>query len=158
MTDPNTTDGSQEDLHQEPKTFDAEYVAKLRSEAAEYRTKAKANADAADELARIKESQKTEAEKAAERLAELEAENLTTKAELIRLRVASKHGISAEDAELFLTGTDEDSLIKQAERLAAMEPAKKPRGSYVPNEGKNPNSPGDGNELRDVARNLFNRS
>lgn len=157
MTDTNTTDESQEDLNQETKTFNAEYVSKLRSEAAEYRTKAKANADAADELARIKESQKTEAEKAAERLAELETENLKTKAELIRLRVASKHGISAEDAELFLTGTDEDSLTKQAERLAAMEPAKKPRGSYVPSEGKNP-TPGDGNELRDVARNLFNRS
>ncbi|WP_037183822.1 hypothetical protein [Rhodococcoides fascians] len=39
-------------------------------------------------------------------------------AESLRYRIASKHGISDEDAELFLTATDEDTLTKQAERLA----------------------------------------
>ena len=37
----------------EVKTFDAEYVDKLRKEAAKYRTEAKDNADAADKLAKI---------------------------------------------------------------------------------------------------------
>lgn len=39
-------------------------------------------------------------------------------AEALRLRVAVKHNISEEDAELFLTGTDEETLTKQAQRLA----------------------------------------
>lgn len=35
----------------------------------------------------------------------------------MRWRVAATHGVSAEDAELFLTATDEATLVKQAERL-----------------------------------------
>lgn len=53
----------------EPKTFDADYVATLRAEAAKHRTAAKANADAAAELAAIKEANKTEAQKLADELA-----------------------------------------------------------------------------------------
>ena len=56
----------------EAKTFDADYVEKLRKEAARYRTEAKANADAAKKLADIEEAQKTAEQKAAERLAEAE--------------------------------------------------------------------------------------
>jgi hypothetical protein len=40
-------------------------------------------------------------------------------ADALRLRVAAKHGISDEDADLFLTGSDEDTLTRQAERLTA---------------------------------------
>ena len=39
--------------------------------------------------------------------------------ELIR-EIAAKHGISDEDAETFLTGSDEESLTKQAQRLASL--------------------------------------
>jgi hypothetical protein len=38
-------------------------------------------------------------------------------AEALRYRVAAKNSISDEDAELFLTGTDEETLNKQAARL-----------------------------------------
>lgn len=35
----------------------------------------------------------------------------------MRWRVAVRHGVTAEDAELFLTAADEETLTKQAERL-----------------------------------------
>jgi hypothetical protein len=75
MSDTDTTEVVQPDAAatDEPKTFDADYVSKLRAESAKYRTEAKANADAAKRLAEIEESAKTAEQKAAERLAELEA-------------------------------------------------------------------------------------
>lgn len=112
----------------EPKSFDADYVAQLRKEAAKYRTEAKANADAAKRLAEIEESQKSEAQKAADKAAALEVERDKALVEGLRFRVAAKFGISDEDAELFLTGTDEETLRKQAERLSARdEDAGRPR-------------------------------
>lgn len=137
----------------QPKVFDAEYVDKLRKEAAKYRTEAKSNADAAKRLAEIEESQKSEAEKQAERLKALESEAASARAEALRLRIATKHGISDEDADLFLTGSDAETLEKQAERLAAREADRKKNGNRVPHEGKTPTaSPND--EL-ETARALF---
>lgn len=43
-------------------------------------------------------------------------------AEALRLRVAAKHGISDEDADLFLTGSDTETLEKQAARLVERTP------------------------------------
>lgn len=40
-------------------------------------------------------------------------------AEALRLRVAAKHGISDEDADLFLTGSDQETVEKQAAALVA---------------------------------------
>lgn len=103
----------------EGKTFDADYVDKLRKEAAKYRTEAKANADAAKRLAEIEDANKSEVEKATQRIAVAEAARDAAHAEMIRFRVAAKYGISDDDADLFLTATDEESLTRQAERLAA---------------------------------------
>lgn len=155
-----------EGTEQEPKMFDAEYVEKLRKEAADYRTKAKANAEAAEELAKLKEADKTEAQKAADRIAALEAENAKAQSALLRMRIAAKYGISTDpgedgspsDADLFLTGMDEESLTIQAERLAKKRESvtPPPRAAVVPNEGKNP-TPGT-DALREASRQLFNRS
>lgn len=43
-------------------------------------------------------------------------------ADALRFRVAAQHGISEEDAELFLTGTDLDTLTRQAARLKERTP------------------------------------
>ena len=43
-------------------------------------------------------------------------------AEALRFRVAAKHGISDEDADLFLTGKDAETLEKQAARLMERTP------------------------------------
>lgn len=70
---------------------------------------------------------------AAERAAKAEAEAL-------RWRIAAKHGISDEDAELFLTGSDEETLSKQAERFTQLA-SKPPKGNHVPGIGNQPNTP-----------------
>lgn len=99
-----------------------------KAKAREQEKRAKDNAAAAKRLAELEDAQKTEAERAAERIASLEAETTAARAEALRFKVASKHGISDEDADLFLTGTDEETLTKQAQRLAARdEDAGKPR-------------------------------
>lgn len=74
----------------------------------------------AAELDAIKDAQKSEAERAADALAEARAEAESARAELLRYRVAAEHGITdAKDIELFLTGTDEERLQEQAKTLAA---------------------------------------
>lgn len=84
----------------------------------------------------LEESQKSEAEKAAERLAkaEREVEQIPAKvAHELRAHLVELHKISDEDAELFLTANDPTTLRKQVARLVAQAPAK-PVG-YVPTMG-----------------------
>lgn len=86
----------------------------------------------------IEAANKTEAQKLADAKAAAEAERDQAKAEALRLRIATKHGISDEDADLFLTGTDEETLTRQAKRLAARnEEAGRPRAPKPdPNQGR----------------------
>lgn len=113
---------------------------------------AKANATAAKELAEIRESQKSDAQKVADRLAAAETAASEARAESLRLRVAAKHGISDDDADLFLTGADEATLTRQAERLAGRTAETKSK-HRVPSEGRTP-SPDTSSE-REVVRGLF---
>jgi hypothetical protein len=128
---------------QQAKTFDADYVDKLRKEAAKYRNEAKTNADAAKRLAEIEDAQKSESEKAAERIRTLEAEVQNTRREALRFKIAAQFSIDDEDAELFLTGSDEETLTKQAERLQKRnEDAGKPRSPRPdPTQGKQQATP-----------------
>lgn len=89
-----------------------------------------------------------------ERLAELEKEIEATKREAMRRRVQAAHGISDEDADLFLTGADEESLTAQAKRLADREAERKSNGNHVPREGETPKSKGNDDE-REFVRKLF---
>ena len=57
----------------------------------------------------------------------------------LRWKIAARNGISDEDAELFLTGADEETLTAQAERLKALAP--KPMGNHIPSLGNRPQSP-----------------
>lgn len=72
----------------------------------------------ASKLDEIEQANLTELEKANGRVTAAESERDTAKAEALRLRTAVTHGISLEDADLFLTGTDEETLTAQAKRLA----------------------------------------
>ena len=104
----------------------------------------KANKEAETLRLRLKEFEdrdKSEAEKQAERLQALEAEANSARAEALRLRIATKFGIGDEDADLFLTGTDEATLTKQAERLAQRVVDRKKTGNHVPREGDTPAAP-----------------
>ena len=111
----------------EPKTFDADYVKKLRDEAAKYRTEAKANAEAARKLAEIEEANQTEAEKQAKRLAEAEARAKQLEVKANRAEVASAVGVPAD----ILAGPEDstpDAIKAFAEKVIAFtEQAGKPR-------------------------------
>jgi hypothetical protein len=74
------------------------------------------------QLDEIKKSQMSDLEKAQTTAQEAQKAAEKAQAEALRWRIAAKHGISDEDAETFLTGTDEATLTRQAERLAALKP------------------------------------
>lgn len=95
-------------------------------------------------LDEIEQANKTEAERLAEEAANARTEAEQARAELLRYRVAAEHGITdSEDIALFLTGTDEDTLKRQAERLAArQEAAGQPRAPRPdPNQGRQTRGP-----------------
>lgn len=108
-------------------------------EARKWEERAKENAEARKRLDEIEAANKSALEKAAEARQKAEQERDAARAEALRFKVASKHGISDEDAELFLTGSDEDTLTRQAERLAAATAdASKPRAPKPDaNQGRN---------------------
>lgn len=78
------------------------------------------------QLDEIKKSQMSDLEKAQAAAQELQREAETARSEALRWRIAAKHGISDEDAETFLTGSDEATLTRQAERLASLQTATSP--------------------------------
>lgn len=104
-----------------------------------------------DEL-KAKAGEKATAE---ERLAELEKRYEEAETRATRASIASEYGISAEDRDLFLTGSDEETLTAQAKRLADRESERKKRNNHVPNEGSNPSPPSD--DRRDFVRRLTGR-
>lgn len=72
----------------------------------------------ADMLDQIEQANLSELDKANGRITSAESERDTARAEALRLRIAVTHNISLEDADLFLTGTDEETLTAQAKRLS----------------------------------------
>ena len=90
-----------------------EALSKANAEAKDNRLKAK-------ELDEFKQAQMSELEKAQAIAQESQTAAQKAQAEALRWRIAAKHGISDEDAETFLTGSDEETLKRQAERLAAL--------------------------------------
>lgn len=131
---------SQDDLN---KVID-ERLKRERAKYTDYKD-VKAKATRLDE---IEQANQTEAEKTAKRIADLEAELNNTRRDSMRLSIAATHGITdADDIELFLTGTDDETLTKQAKRLAERTADRKKTGNHVSREGANPTaSEGDGLE------------
>ena len=82
-----------------------------------------ANKSLQAQLDEIKKSQMSDLEKAQALAQEQQKAAEQARAEALRWRIAAKHGISDEDAETFLTGADEDTLTRQAQRLAALNTA-----------------------------------
>lgn len=96
---------------------------------------------------------KSGARTAEERITELERRYEEANREALRRRVQAAHGISDEDADLFLTGTDEESLTAQAKRLAERESQRKQQNNVSPREGTNP-APGQ-DQMREFVHNVF---
>lgn len=144
---------------EEAKTFDAEYVGKLRAEAAKYRTEAKANSDAAARLAEIEEANKTEMQKAIERAEAAEKSLAETAAANDRLAVIATHGIPEEFHDL-VQGADKDALEASAKKIASLiatsaEPSKKSR-VVIPGEGSSAPLPLNGDGLEQAIRETLN--
>lgn len=81
-----------------------------------------------------------------DRIAELESNGSKIEQRALRAEIAGEFGISTKkgpkgepsDAELFLTGTDQESLTAQAQRLVQRESDRKKQGNVAPKEGDNP--------------------
>lgn len=73
-------------------------------------------------LDKIEAANMSDLERAQKEAAEAKEEAAKARTDALRFRVASQHGISEEDAELFLTGTDADTLTRQATRLKERTP------------------------------------
>jgi hypothetical protein len=56
--------------------------------------------------------------------------------EALKVHLIAIHEIAREDAELFLTATDPETLLKQADRLVGQSGKRK---NIVPREGRTPN-------------------
>ncbi|PYY32361.1 hypothetical protein [Curtobacterium sp. MCBD17_030] len=93
-----------------------------------------------------------------QKLADLEGKYSAAEARAIRSDIAAKHGISAEDRDLFLTGTDEATLTAQAERLAAREADRKKNGNVAPKEGTTTTTGGPSKDMREFTRTLFGQT
>lgn len=128
-----------------------------KAKAREWEKRAKENSSAAARLAELEESQKSEAQKLADAKTAAEQAAAEAKADALRWRIAAKHGITDDDAELFLTGSDEGTLTKQAERLTERISDRKKTGNVVPKEGTTTTT-GKDDPLREVARGLFGRT
>lgn len=101
-------------------TKPTETVEFWKKQARDNEKRAKANADAATRLAEIEAEQMSEADKAKQAAADAAAEAASARTEVARYKLAAEFKLSAEDAEAFLTGGDEDTMRAQAERLAAL--------------------------------------
>ena len=80
----------------------------------------KAAADLNAQIQQIQQAQMSDLERAQAQAREFEESATKAQAEALRWRIAAKHGISDDDAETFLTGSDEAALTRQAERLASL--------------------------------------
>jgi hypothetical protein len=137
----------------DPQPAEVDWKAKAR----EWESRAKANKTAADELAAIKASQMSEAEKAEKRFAEAEQRAVQAEARALRRDVALDFKLSKDDAALLDSVTDEDAMRALAGRLAKGAAEQKVAGNHVPSEGKTPSKVGS-DDGRETARALFNRT
>jgi uncharacterized protein (DUF885 family) len=125
-----------------------------KAKAREWESRAKANKTAADELAAIKESQKSEADKVAERLAAAEQKAVAAEARALRREIALESKLSPADAALLDAITDEDAMRALAARLAGQVEDGKKNGNVVPREGTTTTTSAD-DPMREFARGLF---
>ena len=114
----------------------------------------------AKRLDEIERAQMSEAEKTADRIAKAEAAVAAVPAQVaesLKAHLVTLHEIDSEDAELFLTATDPDLLLKQVSRLLGQTGKRKGK-NHVPLEGQTPRNAEPTSDLREFTRGLFGNS
>lgn len=139
----------------EQQTKPTETVDFWKQKAREQEKRAKENADAAKRLGEIEDAQKSGSEKVADRIAKAEAEVATVPnkvADALREHLVALHEIDKDDAELYLTASDPELLLRQVAGLVAKSDKRK-KTHVVPGEGKTPSiAPGDADRRAFVRR------
>ena len=126
-----------------------------KSKSREWERRAKDNKAAADELATLKDSQKTAEQRFIARVPEMEERASEAESRALRADIASTYGISKEDRDLFLTGSDEAALTAQAKRLADRVADQKKNGNRAPREGDTTTGADKNKDMREFTRDLF---
>lgn len=98
---------------------------------------------------------KTEAEKVAERLAEVEKRAAEAEARTMRRDVALEFGLSKDDAALLDAVNGEEAMRSLAQRLSSASDKSKKSSNTSPREGITPAGNTTNDEEREFARNLF---
>lgn len=134
--------------HQQEKTFTQEDVNRIVD--ARLKQQAQNKFGDYEDLKAKAEGAKTVEQK----LADLEAKHAEAEARALRSDIAAQYGISAEDRDLFLTGSDAATLEAQAKRLAEREAERKKSGNIARGEGSTTGSV-QPDAKREFARALF---
>lgn len=95
-------------------------IAALRDALKKANGEAKDNRLKAQELDKIKSEQMSDLERTQGERDQAFREAAEARADAVRWRIAAANGISDEDAATFLTGADEETLTRQAARLAEL--------------------------------------
>lgn len=114
--EPNTGALERDPDGQEDNGSDVDWKAKYEEMKKHSRTWEQRAKDNLEELEKLREGDKSEAEKIRERIAQLEQVNAEAKAENLRLSIGAEFGLSKDDVDDFLHGSEED-MRRQAQRL-----------------------------------------
>jgi len=126
-----------------------------KAEARKWESRAKENSTAAQKLAEIEESKKSETQKLQEQLAQYEQRAAAAERDRERLAVIAKHGIP-EDYHDLVQGADPESLAASAAKVKALITANgqsQNEASFViPSEGSSPSLALNGDGLESALR------
>ncbi|MGF3055617.1 hypothetical protein [Microbacterium sp. YY-01] len=92
-----------------------------------------------------------------QQLADLTAKHEAAELRALQSDVATRYKVSAEDRDLFMTGTDKATLEAQAKRLSERAHEKRRSGDVAPLEGAPSNTGSGDDKMREFTRQLFNR-
>lgn len=132
-------------------------VEKWKSLSKKNEARAKENATAAKRLRDIEEANKSEAQKAADRVAQAEAEMASVPAKVAEgLRDSLVElGLVTEDDKVLLNASDPETLLAQVKRLGVRGVEGKKNGNRAPLQGRTTNQSGKDEPLREFTRTLF---
>lgn len=111
----------------EEKTFDESYVKKLRSEAAKHRKEA---AEAKAKAQEYEDAQKSELERAQDKLTQVETAKADAEAKLLRFEVAAEKNVPGNLLDLLVGNSKEELEAKADLILENVKPAEAPQATF----------------------------